>query len=207
MNFRAGISIFATLIFISVSCSQNRKKNNSASISHKAENKRNSNLADIDYLNKKYKYLDRNFKINIDSTTFNFINKDKMHADNYKDSLVIILSHELQNDKAVNLAFHRILYKWKRVGIYIWEDQETAEKIALEHGFNHPYKFIAYLNNDSIHDSKRKSFLLQLKDKVEKSTKRNLDGYKSEDFLDFAFRQNPIRIEEINKHKKEGHIH
>ncbi|URM35449.1 hypothetical protein [Flavobacterium anhuiense] len=191
--------------FIIISCSQKNKSN----VANKKQNiqliyKDNEidSLIQLDFLDKKYQYLDKNFKIIIDSLKFNKINSEKLSTNTYKDSLAIILKYELKNDAAVNIAFHRIVYSWKRVGVSIWEDEVNAKKIAYEFGFNHPYRFIKYLRDNNKYDTKKNIFLENLKNKIEKTTGKDLSSSNSLQILDIAFKENPIRADEMKKHKK-----
>lgn len=181
------------LILIVMSCSiKNRDVKSNSNITFRESTKKDS-LLNIDYVDKNYKYLDEDFAIKIDSEIFETI-KDRDPRD-YKDSLFVILYHELHNDSfAVNVAFHRILFSWRKLSYYILEDEKTAEAITRSFGFTHPYKFYEYLRDETISDSKKLEFLEGVKAKLEMELNETVEFKSYKDLLNASFKHNPERI-------------
>lgn len=202
--------LIMTLHFFAVSYSQQKKLKNKEEInllisSHKKEN---DSLNKLNFLDIKYQYLDKNFKIRISHLDFSSINVDNRITTNYKDSLMVVLKHELKNDNAAGKAFHRILYKWEKVGFYIWKTEEQAKALGNSLGFNHPYRFYEYLMDKSISTQKKLNILKEVKLKLEEKHKNksyNIKPYKT--FLNEAFKLNPDRIKAMEDYIKENSKH
>jgi hypothetical protein len=160
-------------------------------------------LKKIDFMNMKYKFLDSDFNIRIEKNEFKkVISNEYVELMNYNDSLMTILQHELGDNDAVNIAFHRILFSWKKLGYYIWEDEITAKEVAKSFCFDHPYLFLKYLKNENIVNSKKTRFLNELKFKMKEENIETNDTILYHALLKQAFRKNPERIKEKDEYLK-----
>ncbi|TPV35022.1 hypothetical protein FJ651_05705 [Paucihalobacter ruber] len=183
-----------SLLLVVMSCiSQEKKRKNDA---YKIENldKKLDSLNNLDLFERHYDFLDKNFKIDIDSITFSIINTKRIKAESYKDSLYVILDSQIIDDHAFNLVFNRVLFKWRNLGFYIWQNAEQAEVTGNNFGFKHPYRFYKFLKNDSIVTKEKLILLMNLKAKVEEHSKQKLEIIDNLSLLEFAFKINPDRL-------------
>jgi hypothetical protein len=201
--------LFITLLVQAVLYSQNGKinstyKTDSLQFILNAKQKRIDSLRKIDFINFKYKYLDADYKIKIDKNTFEKITlENSPNIKSYKDSLMTVLHYELGDNNAVNIAFHRILFNWKKMSYYIWETEQRAKEIGESFGFKHPYNFLEFLKNEGSENSKKIEFLNQLKTKVLDNKFDELGLNTFEKFLYYSFKHNPDRIRDMEKYKEE----
>ncbi|WP_157594937.1 hypothetical protein [Psychroflexus tropicus] len=164
-------------------------------------------LKKINYINRKYEYLDSTFKITISSNKFQtIIDKRIKEVKNYNDSLMVVLLYELKDDNAVNIAFHRILYSWEKVGFHIWETPENAKKISNGFGINHPYEFMNYLYDEK-KDILKDFFLMMLTDKLKAYLKTDTFTFDNKQLLKTLYKNNPRRIKLYKKYVKNKSIH
>jgi hypothetical protein len=158
-------------------------------------------LKKIDFMNMEYKFLDSDFNIKIKKNEFKKIVSNKyVELNNYNDSLMTILQYELGDNDAVNIAFHRILFSWKKLGYYIWEDEFKAKKVAKIFCFNHPYLFLKYLKDVNIVNSRKTKLINEIRSKMKKEGVKIYDSISYDILLKQAFRKNPERINEKNKY-------
>jgi len=192
--------IVITLLVQAVLYSQNKQRENikvtdSIHFFLNAKTKKIDSLKAIDYFNRKYKYLDTNFNIKIDKKKFDeLVLKNSIIVKTYKDSLMVVLLQELGDNDAVNIAFHRILFNWKKMSFYIWENEQTTKELAESFGFKHPYSFFIFMKDDNNGNPKKIEFLNQLQIKLlnEKLDKVGLKPYN--EFLNYCFKHNTERI-------------
>lgn len=165
-------------------------------------------LAKIDYLDYNYTYLDKDFRINIDSDIFNstintyeFISE---HISSYKDSLAVALMAEFNDWDQLRVAELRILYSWQRLGYHTWQSKEEAQEFAAQFELTHPWRMREFLIDEANHHQEIKKFYKQLLKKVEKETGRaDLDTLSRKEFLNVAMRNNPQRIDDFRKLQQE----
>ncbi|MGE0079457.1 MAG: hypothetical protein AB7S48_16470 [Bacteroidales bacterium] len=106
-----------------------------------AEYKRYSNY---DYLNHKYKYLDKNYKIHISSELFqHLIKENKIYPEAikaYKDSIAVVMCGEFESWPQRNIASYVITFSWLRIGYYLWITNAQAKELGQRYGVSMPYQ-------------------------------------------------------------------
>jgi hypothetical protein len=192
------LMIFITLLTQAVLFSQTKEK------IHKADSlkgylaerqKKIDSLKKIDFIGKTYRYLDSDYKIKIDKNTFDkIILKKEVTVETYKDSLMLVLIYELKSNEAANIAFHRILFSWKKMSIYIWETEQKTKNTASSLGFKHPYRFFEFLTNSKTDNPKKLEILTILKSKMSQKDIDKIDLKPYNEFLNYAFKNNPERL-------------
>ncbi|PQJ80009.1 hypothetical protein BTO18_12880 [Polaribacter porphyrae] len=188
------------------------KKNRADLLKARAKSKKEiDSFVKIDFLKKKYQYLDSNFKIKIDSTTFNKAVKKYNYypkrIKTYRDSLSVILTYELKSFHGSRIAGSRITYQWKKIGYYIWENELTAKKLGNELGFTKPYRFYEFLIDDAKRDAKKRAILTTLKNKLPLAVKDTIDIFPNKRFLKFTFKTSPQRIQDFKNYRKAKNKH
>ncbi|KAB1159742.1 hypothetical protein F7018_05380 [Tenacibaculum aiptasiae] len=210
MNLSLKYCIYFSLVLVFFSClnkngEKNEKTNNLSAEIEKREREIDS-LKKIDFLSKKYKFLDKKFNLNVDNSTFQkAIKKYKFYPQKiktYKDSLNVILTYELDSYHGANMATRRITYKWKKIGYYIWENNIKSKEIGLSFGYSHPYKFYEFLISERENDSLKIIFFKDLKRKLVKELNDSITIKPYKQFLKFAFKNNPKRIHDMNNQMK-----
>jgi len=202
--------VVITLLVQAVLFAQHKQKTDKADslqIFLKEKQRKIDSLKKLNFIDMNYEYLDSNFKIKIDKKKFKkIIYEEPRVVENYKDSLMAILYYELKDYDAVNIAFHRILFKWEKLGFYIWESTEDTKEIGKQLGFKHPYRFYKFLKDTDVENSKKTELLIRLKSKLIKKINDTIDIKPYDKFLKYAFRHNPERIkfkkEYLKKHSK-----
>ncbi|AWG24271.1 hypothetical protein [Flavobacterium kingsejongi] len=199
--------IIITLLVQAVLYSQNEQKPNiqrtdSLQIFLNAKQKKIDSLKTIDFVNRKYQYLDADFKIKIDKNTFNkILLKNAPNIKSYKDSLMVVLYYELGDNDAVNIAFHRILFNWKKMSYYIWESEQTTKQLGESFGFKHPHNFFEFLKDNNNENSKKIEFLTQLQLNLQNKKLDKVGLKPFNEFLNYAFKHNPNRIKDNAAYK------
>lgn len=193
------------LLFQVALFSQNTNDNNLDNNKRKYDRyKKIDSLTNVNFLDYEYKHLDKDFHIHISSDDFNkLVEFNKAEVKTYKDSLMIVLIDEFDNNyAAVNISFHRILFDWKKLSYYLWETETKVKTLVSKSGFSHPYRFFKYLKDDDITDKKRLDILRYIRLKVTKSIGRELKSDNVHDLLNVAFKENPQRIKDLKEYKK-----
>lgn len=196
-----------TLCLCTVSFSQVKKwdKNELEAIRKKSKKEIDSFIK-IDFLTKKYQFLDKDFKINIDSSTFNkAVKKYNYYPEritSYRDSLSVVLTYELQSFHGSRIAGSRITYQWKKIGYYIWENEQNSKNIGISFGFKNPYRFYEFLIDNTIEDKRKTQLLKQLKVRISKLIKDSISIKPNKKFLKFAFKNNPQRKKDMEAYRK-----
>jgi hypothetical protein len=154
-------------------------------------------IKEIDFLSYKYKNLDENFKIKIDSSTFNSIVKkfgfyeERINA--YNDSLRVVLTGEFEDSDYTRIAQLRITYTWKRVSYYLWESAENLQKIAKKHNIKYPYYFQACVEQSNCPNKEILKLVENLRTKlILKFGAETINALQTnKELLNFAFKNNP----------------
>jgi len=163
------------------------------------------NAKEFDYLNHSYQFLDKDFKININSEEFNNAVKEykfiRERINTYSDSLSVVLMNEFGDWKKTRIAKLRITYQWERVGYHLWKNEDFVKKLAKSQTIKMPYelqeKFYNPQGNSEINliiESLRKKLL-------ENFNNDALKTMSNKDLMKFAFNNNP----EVIKLKEEFH--
>lgn len=174
--------------------------------SHPTGKERDSILA-IDYINYKYKFINRDFSLRKKEILNDSALKQQLSLKktSYKDSLYTILKYELKSDFMSHNALNRILQKWDIASYYLWLTEKECIEIAKEFDMDHPYLFYAFLINDK-KDLKRDKLLKTAKEKAEKELGIEISYKDRKDLTNQLFRLNPIRMkaqrEYIKKYSK-----
>ncbi len=201
------------LIFYKLSSSQNLGELDSILKISDNREKEIDSFVKMDFFKKNFKYLDSDFKINIDSITFNAaVRKYKFYTErikNYEDSLTIVLTYELRSNHGSRIAANRITYKWKKIGYYLWLSENEAKELGLSFGFEKPYLFYEFLIDEDKRTVEKSIVFKKLEEKLIENNIdiQSIDTYKK--LIHIAFKHNPDRISDMNAYfkKKSTHKH
>ncbi len=204
------IILILILPFFNISGFAQQKKMDSLKFTDKQIMKEIDSFMKIDFLDKKYKYLDESFKINIDSISFEKINNNPRRSVlNYNDSIKVILRHNLGYGHKYRIASNRILFKWKKLAYYIWQTENSTKLLGNSLGFRHPYRFYEYLMDENINTPEKLKILEKLKCEIKPFLTEDIDIKPYKPFLNKSFKLNPKRIKAMNeymrKHGKHKH--
>jgi len=171
----------------------------------------NSSLAKVksyDYLNHCYKYLDKDYRIQISSHTFdslaqaNNIIIDRIKE--YKDSLGVVLCGEFNSWSEVNIAHHRLTMSWLRIGYILWLSESEAEKLGSKYNFEMPYELYEFFyKQPEKWDKEMIEFVSDYRHRIYFET--NNEEVKSMSYkkiFNYALVENPVRkadYEELTK--------
>lgn len=161
-------------------------------------------IKEIDFLSYKYKNLDENFKINIDSSMFNSIVKKfgfyEERINTYNDSLRVVLTGEFEDSDYTRIAQLRITYTWKRVSYYLWENPENLQKIAKKHNIKYPYYFQACVEQSNCPNKEILKLVENLRTKlILKFGAETINALQNNnELLNFAFKNNP-EVQQLRK--------
>jgi len=172
-------------------------------------------LKKIDFLNKDYKYLNKDFIIIVDSATFNKgLREHKFYKEKittYRDSLGVILMLELKDWHASRIAENRITFDWEKISYYIWESEEKSKEIGKTLFFSHPYRFFEYITNESINDYFKKELIQSLTKRIKKKLKKEIEFKTYKQFFTFTFEESQQRRLDMDayfeKRKIKNHKH
>ena len=180
-----------------------KKLDSIESVARKDQKERDSFIP-LNLIDRPYKYLDDDFNIIIDSVAFKKVINYNPYGkvETYKDSLMRILIYELKSTSGGGIAFHRILYKWEKLGFYIWKSEKETKSIANDFGFKHPYRFYKYLKNEHIHTEEKYQLLNEIKAEIRKVDTAVIEIKPYEKFLRYAFKINPKRQQAMEAYLK-----
>jgi len=165
-------------------------------------------LAKIDYIAHEYKYLNKDFTIDISAHKFQKTMKQYEYIPqrirNYNDSLSVVLMAEFNDSDQACIANLRISYSWQRLAFHTWQTPEEAKAFAAQFGITHPWRMNEFLKDEENTNQSIVEFFNNLRLKVEKETgKTRLDNLCRKELLNNALRCNPDRIKAINKRREE----
>lgn len=156
-----------------------------------------------DYLLYDYMFLDKDYKIIIDSATFNsLVKKHKFYPDRinkYTDSLSVVLMGELDDWSEIRKAKLQINYSWNRASLYLQKDEEFLKSLGNNLGIRHPYNFIELLKKEKVKFPELVKVLQDLKVKLVKSykiDKQEIDSLSNRKLLKLSFNKNP-KVKEL----------
>lgn len=150
---------------------------------------------EFDYLNHNYKYLDSNFNISIDSSSFNeTIRKYKFIEERiitYRDSLSVVLMTEFGDWRRTRIAELRINYSWERVGHHLWKKENEIRQLGKQLNIEQPYRLqeLFYYPEGNITVIKIIEDLR--KELIEKFESEDLKTMDNANLMKFAFNRNP----------------
>lgn len=174
----------------------------------KITQKERDSFLKLNLIDRSYLYLNDDFKIEIDSLSFQNVIKDYPGiVETYKDSLMRILSYELKSTSGGGLAFHRILFNWEKLSYYIWTSEGEAQELGYKLGFKHPYRFYEYLMDDTIYTVGKLKLLNEIKVKLSKVDTNAIEIKPYKKFLRYAFKVNPMRHEAMDAYMKANSKH
>lgn len=160
----------------------------------------------VDYLNYKFQHIDSNYKIHIDSETFDSTIVKyqffKERITRYQDSIGVVVMLELNDWKACNAAKVQFGFSWLRASYYCWLSVDEVKELTYKLGFTHPWRlYQAIMNPDN--KSKEITSLIKTLDKKLHQTYPEIvtDGLTRKQFFMLALKNNPVRIEDEKKMK------
>lgn len=160
----------------------------------------------VDYLSYKFKHIDANYKIHIDSEKFDSTIEKyqffKERITRYQDSISVVVMFELKDWKACNAAKVQLGFSWLRASYYCWLSIDEVKELTDKLGFNHPWRlYQAIMNPDN--KSKEITNLIKTLDKKLHQTYPDIvtDGLTRKQFFMLALKNNPVRIEDEKKMK------
>ena len=168
-------------------------------------------IKQIDFIDKEYTFLDRNFNIQknklLKRSDENTLQKFRQ-CENYKDSLRVVLEFDLKNNYAEHLAFHRILKTWQNMSFYIWLTPNKTKQLANKLHIFHPHKFYEFLIAET-EDETREALLNRLYLKLKKELEKEINYSTNKELIYQAFRYNPDRLKMKRQYleKHSGHKH
>lgn len=160
-----------------------------------------ANYKTMDYLNYPYKYLDKDFKINISDKIFqesvvkNQFIASRVIGKKYTDSLSVVLMAEFGNWEQSRLAQFKISYGWERVGAHLLISAAEAKKLGERYKQQYPYNMSVFLRNEKNHDAYLKTLFQNLrKELFLLSGDKKVDQLSISKLMDEANRKSPDRI-------------
>ena len=160
-------------------------------------------LKKIDFINYKYKYLDKNFKIKISSQLFEeTIVKHKFYKERitkHKDSIGVVLMAEFNDFLVGNFIKNRICFSWQRLAYHLWLSSLDAENLGKSIQISHPYLVYEFILKNSINNEIIRKLIDDLKIKmIATDATLNFDNYSIPKLLSTALRLNPQRIKDFD---------
>lgn len=168
-------------------------------------------IKEIDFIDKEYTFLDRNFNIQknklLKRSDENTLQKFRQ-CENYNDSLRVVLEFDLKNNYAEHLAFHRILKTWQNVSFYIWLTPKKTKQLANKLNIFHPHKFYEFLIAETENET-REALLNRLYLKLKKELEKEINYSTNKELIYQAFRYNPDRLKMKRQYLENhsGHKH
>ena len=164
--------------------------------------KNTDSISKIDFVAKKYKYLDRNFHVKMNANLYKetfekykFIER-KSYTKN--DSITVGLCAEFGSNDYSRIAKIHITYTWIRIGYHLLLSEIETKNIGNKLGFTHPYLFHSFIKND-VEDASVKSIIYDLKIRIKTIQKdADIEKMSNKELLNFGLKINPIRIEDYN---------
>jgi hypothetical protein len=160
----------------------------------------------VDYLNYKFQHIDSNYKIHIDSATFDSaLVKFKFYRERitrYQDSIGVVVMLELNDWKACNTAKVQLGFSWLRAGYHCWLAEKEVSELAGKMGINHPWRYYQAIMNPE-YKSPQITSLIKTLDKKLHQTYPDIvtDGLTRKQFFMLTLKNNPVRIEDEKKMK------
>ncbi|WP_420552553.1 hypothetical protein [Tenacibaculum aiptasiae] len=161
-------------------------------------------ISSINFLDYPYKYIDKDYKINISSEEFKKAYlKYPMKISNYNDSISLITMYEFNDWTASRIASYRINFKWETLGYYIWKSANESKIFAKKLGIKRPYKVYKLLIDDNNNQLEVVDFFSELAIKMNHS-QETFESRKN--ILKRAFRNNPDRLKHATKFHNKRHL-
>jgi len=163
----------------------------------------------VDYLNYKFRYIDSEYKIHIDSATFDSalvkFNFYRERITRYQDSIGVVVMLELNDWKACNTAKVQLGFSWLRAGYYCWLNESDVKKLAFKSGYKHPWRFYRAIMNPEIKKPEIKKLIKSVDKKLHYTYPEIITkGLTRKEFFMLALKNNPVRIEDEKKMKASG---
>ena len=163
-----------------------------------------TNPLEIDYLSYKYKYLDKNYNIHINSTDFNkAVEKYQFYPNkirNYNDSLGVIMMIEFDDWQKCNVATNVVGYSWVRLSYHLWLTVDESKKLAKSFKINHPWRMKQFLIDENNKNKNVVKFFEDLKLKIyNKNQAIKFEGLNRSKILNLALSLNSQRIANAQK--------
>ena len=148
----------------------------------------------VDYLNYKFKYIDSEYKIHIDSTTFNKgvakYNFYENYITGYKDSIAVVVMIELNDWQACNSAKIQLGFTWLRASYYCWMTEVEVKVLSKSLGYNHPWYLYRALMNDENKSEQIQNLIKSIKVKLNNTNPEiQTDGLTRKQFFMLALKE------------------
>ena len=166
----------------------------------------NSQTHTIDFLNYKFKYIDSNYKIHIDSATFDSAvvkySFYKNRITKYQDSIAVVVMAELNDWQACNSAKVQLGFSWLRASYYCWMTVDEVKALSKSLGYNHPWYIYKAIMNPDNKSEKIQKLIKTINTKLHNTNPEiQTDGLTRKQFFMLALKYNPVRIEDEKKSK------
>ncbi len=159
---------------------------------------KNLSFMDYDYINHDYKYLDEEYRIVADSSTFMSIvekeGRDIYMITTYRDSLEVIMRAEFDNDDYRRAAFSQIGMTWQRLGYMLLKSPGETELLVKKHGITLPYAFYQFMINEENDDKEVLTLLKDIQVQLKDCSPYNLRKLSRKELLNEALYYSPHRM-------------
>ena len=160
----------------------------------------------VDYLSYKFKHIDSNYKIHIESASFDSAvvkyNFYKNRITKYQDSIAVVVMAELNDWQACNSAKVQLGFSWLRVSYYCWMTIDEVKALSKSLGYNHPWYLYKALMNVDNKSEQIQNLIKSINTKLHKTNPEiKTDSLTRNQFFMIALKYNPVRIEDEKKMK------
>ena len=160
----------------------------------------------VDYLSYKFKHIDSNHKIHIESASFDSaIIKYKFFREyitRYQDSIAVVLIYELNDWPKFYEANCQLGFSWLRASYYCWMTIDEVKALSKSLGYNHPWYLYKALMNVDNKSEQIQNLIKSINTKLHKTNPEiKTDSLTRKQFFMIALKYNPVRIEDEKKMK------
>lgn len=172
----------------------------------KTDNSNIQELMKINYFTLKYRFLDKNFKVKMSSTDFQFVKKKYgfSNAQTAKDSLGIALMGEFNDWDKARIAELRLTYTWLRLSYHLLLTDYQTKELAKEFKIKYPWLLKQTIADNST--SKAKKVIIELKKRIQKiEPDLDLSLMSADDLMRKALDINPARKQKYAQESRHKH--
>lgn len=160
----------------------------------------------VDYISYKFRYIDSNHKIHIESAPFDSaVVKYKFHKEKiskYKDSIAVIAMLELNDWQACNSAIVQLGFTWLRAAYYCWMTVDDVRNLSYSMGYNHPWYFYKAIMNPENNQKEIQNLIQTISEKlIVTKPDIKLDSLTRKQFFMLALKYNPVRLDDLKNLK------
>lgn len=158
-------------------------------------------VTSVDYLNYKFRYIDSNYKIHIDSATFDSAIVKygfyKERITRYQDSIGVVVMFELNDWQACNSAKIQLGFSWLRASYYCWLNINEVKQLTYNMGYSHPWRLYQAIMNPDNKSIEVDQLIKSLNMKLHNADPNIVtEGLTRKQFFMLALKNNPVRIED-----------